>query len=74
MNTVFLVLEVIVSILLIITVLLQSGDKSGLGLLAGASEQLATSQTKGSDAIYRKITAVLATIFLVISIVLVKIF
>lgn len=73
MNTGLLVLEVIISILLIITILLQSGDKSGLGLLGGASEQLAGNQTKGADSIYRKITAVLGVAFLVVSLVLVKV-
>lgn len=73
MNTTLLVLEVIVSVLLIISILLQSGDKSGLGLLAGASEQLAGNQSKGADSIYRKITAVLAFVFIVLSILLVVI-
>lgn len=74
MKTGLLVLEVIVSIVLIISVLLQSGNKGGLGLLAGASDNLAGNQTKGAEIIYRKITAVLAGVFLILSVALVAIY
>lgn len=74
MKTGLLVLEVIVSIVLIISVLLQSGNKGGLGLLAGVSDNLAGNQTKGAEIIYRKITAVLAGVFLILSVALVAIY
>lgn len=71
MKTGLLVAEVIVCIALIISVLLQSGNKGGLGMLSGASEQLSGNQSKGAESIYRKITAVLGAAFLIISIILV---
>lgn len=74
MKTTLLVLEVIVSIVLIISVLLQSGNKGGIGLLGGASDQLAGNQSRGAEGIYKKITIVFATAFIVLSIALVSIY
>lgn len=74
MKTALLVIEVGVSILLIISVLLQSGNKGGFGVLSGASDQLSGNQSRGADTIYRKITAVLGAIFIVLSIALVAIY
>lgn len=74
MKTALLVLEVIVSIILIISVLLQSGNKGGIGLLGGASDQLAGNQSRGAESIYKKITIVFAAAFLVLSIALVTIY
>lgn len=74
MKTTLLVLEVIVSIVLIISVLLQSGNKGGLGVLSGASDQLSGNQSKGAESIYRRITTVLGAAFLILSIALVAIF
>ncbi|MDO5061983.1 MAG: preprotein translocase subunit SecG [Peptostreptococcaceae bacterium] len=74
MKTALLVIEVAVSILLIISVLLQSGNKGGFGVLSGASDHLAGNQSQGADSIYKKMTAVLGTIFLVLSIALVAIY
>ncbi|MDO4711936.1 MAG: preprotein translocase subunit SecG [Peptostreptococcaceae bacterium] len=74
MKTALLVIEVAVSILLIISVLLQSGNKGGFGVLSGASDQLAGNRSKGADSIYKKMTAFLGAIFLVLSIALVAIY
>ena len=74
MKTFLLVLEVVVCILLIITVLLQSGNKGGMGIFSGASEQLSGNQSTGAEAIYRKVTAVLGALFLILSIVLVTVY
>lgn len=74
MKTTLLVLEVIVSIILIISVLLQSGNKGGIGLLGGASDQLAGNQSRGAENIYKKITVVFGTIFILLSIVLATIY
>ncbi len=73
MKTFLLVSEIIVSILLIIVVLLQSDNKGGLGVLSGASDQLAGNQSRGADSIYKKVTAVLGGLFIILSIVLVAI-
>lgn len=74
MKTTLLVLEVIVSIILIISVLLQSGNKGGIGLLGGASDQLAGNQSRGAENIYKKITVVFAAAFILLSIALATIY
>lgn len=67
MTTALMVLQAIISILLIITVLLQFGKGAEAGLLTAAgSESIMSSSTRGN--IMTKITAVLAFLFLANSI------
>ena len=40
LRTALLVIEIIVSLVLIATVLLQSGNRAGLGVISGGAEQL----------------------------------
>lgn len=71
MKTALLVLEVIVSIVLITTVLLQSGNRAGLGMISGAAESLAGNKARGADVIFRKITSAAAILFIVLAVILV---
>ncbi len=71
MRTALLVLEIIVSIILIATVLLQSGNRAGLGVISGGAEQLTGNKARGADVIFRKITAVAAILFILLAVVLV---
>ncbi|QKS72237.1 preprotein translocase subunit SecG [Paenalkalicoccus suaedae] len=66
------VLLVIVSILLIVTVLLQSSRSAGLsGAISGGAEQLVGKQkARGLEAVLSKATAVLGTIFFIIALAL----
>ena len=63
----------IVSIVLIISILLQSSNSAGLsGSIGGGAEQLfGKKRSQGYDAILRKIATVAAVLFIVISLVLV---
>lgn len=71
MTTALMVLQAIVSVLLIITVLLQFGKGAEAGLMTAAgSESIMSSSTRGN--IMTKITAVLALIFLGNSILLAR--
>ncbi|WNF36519.1 preprotein translocase subunit SecG [Bacillaceae bacterium IKA-2] len=65
--TVFLV---VVSILLIVTVLLQSGRSAGLaGAISGGAEQIVGKQkARGIDAVLQRATVVLAVLFFVLTI------
>jgi preprotein translocase subunit SecG len=59
------VLLVIVSILLILVVLLQSGKSAGLsGAITGGAEQMIGRKARGFDAVLAKITAGLAVAFI----------
>lgn len=72
MATALMVLQAIVAVLLIISVLLQFGKGAEAGLMTQAgSESVMSNSTRGN--IMTKITAILAVIFLVNSILLARI-
>ena len=75
MSTVLMVLLAIASIILIASVLLQSGNSDGLsGSIAGGAEQLfGKKKSKGYEAILEKVTTVAAVLFILISLILVAI-
>ncbi|TLS35328.1 preprotein translocase subunit SecG [Pseudalkalibacillus caeni] len=62
---------VIVSILLIIAVVLQSGKSAGLsGAITGGAEQLfGKTKARGMEAVLNRVTVVLAVLFFVLNIV-----
>lgn len=76
MYTFLMVLLAIASIILIASVLLQSGNSAGLsGSIAGGAEQLfGKKKSKGYEAILEKITAIAAILFVVLSLVIIAVF
>ena len=75
MHTGLMVILAIVSVLLILSVLFQSGNSDGLsGSIAGGAEQLfGKKKSQGYDAILKKITVVSAVAFIVLSLIIVAI-
>ena len=74
MKTFLMIVEIIVSLGLIASVLLQSGRSAGFsGAITGGAEQLMGNKARGMDVIFRKITAACAVLFIVLAIVLVGI-
>lgn len=75
MHTLFTTLLIIVSLSLIVVVLLQSSKTAGLsGAISGGAEQLFGKQkARGMDLVLHRATIVLAVLFIVLSIVVVKI-
>lgn len=74
MRTVLMVVQLIVSIILIVTILLQSGKSAGLsGSIAGGSEQMYGGKARGYEAMLSKLTAVSAALFIVVALALVTI-
>lgn len=75
MNTSLMILLAIASIILIASVLMQSGKSDGLsGSIAGGAEQLfGKKKSRGYEAVLEKVTAIAAVCFIVLSIVLVAI-
>lgn len=73
MKTGLMVLLALASIILIASVLLQSGNSAGLsGSIGGGAEQLfGKKKSKGYEAILSKITTVAAVCFILISLALV---
>lgn len=73
MKTFLMILLALSSIILIASVLLQSGNSAGLsGSIAGGAEQLfGKKKSKGYEAILAKVTSIAAILFVVLSIALV---
>lgn len=76
MYTFLMVLMAIASIILIASVLLQSGNSAGLsGSIAGGAEQLfGKKKSKGYEAILEKITTIAAILFVVLALVIIAVF
>lgn len=76
MHIALMILLAIASIVLIASVLLQSGNSDGLaGSIAGGAEQLfGKKKSRGYEAILSKITVVAAVLFIVLSLVIVAFF
>lgn len=76
MHNALMILLAIASIILIASVLLQSGNSEGLaGAIAGGAEQLfGKKKSRGYEAILSKITVVAAVSFIVLSLVIVGFF
>ena len=74
MRTVLMVIQLIVSIILIVTILLQSGKSAGLsGSITGGAEQSWGSKARGYEAMLAKLTAFSAGLFIIVAIALVTI-
>jgi preprotein translocase subunit SecG len=76
MHTALMVTLLVVSVVLTISILLQSSNSDGLsGSIAGGAEQLfGKKKSRGYDAILSKITTVCAIIYIVVSLAIVAIF
>ncbi|WP_221566845.1 MULTISPECIES: preprotein translocase subunit SecG [Bacillaceae] len=72
METFLMVLLIIDALAIITVVLLQSGKSAGLsGAITGGAEQLFGKQkARGIDAVFQKLTIVLAVLFFVLTILL----
>ena len=73
MKIVLMILLLIASIVLIASILFQSGNSAGLsGSIGGGAEQLfGKKKSKGYEAILAKVTSVAAVLFVVLAVVLV---
>ncbi|WP_094603755.1 putative protein-export membrane protein SecG [Sporomusa silvacetica DSM 10669] len=73
MITGLMILEGVLSIALIAVVVLQSGKSAGLsGSIAGGAESMFGGKAKGLDAILAKATIIIAALFGIVTMVLVK--
>ena len=70
MRTFFLIAQIIASVGLITTVLLQDGNTAGMGTIAGGAETLFGGNKKGLDELLGKISIGCAIGFIVMTLVL----
>lgn len=70
-KTILLIFQVLISLGLISTIILQSGKSAGLsGSIAGGSQAIFGGKKKGLDDLLSRITAWLAVLFMVVTLVL----
>ncbi len=76
MKIFLMILLAVASVILIASVLLQSGNSAGLsGSIAGGAEQLfGKKKSKGYEALLEKITTISAVLFIAVSIIVVAVF
>ena len=76
MHTALMIILLAASVILIISILLQTGNSDGLsGSIAGGAEQLfGKRKSRGYDALLAKITTVAAIIYIIVSLAIVAIF
>ena len=74
MRIVLMVIQVIASIILIGSILMQSGKSAGLsGSITGGAEQLFGKQGRGYEGMLTKVTTAAAVLFIIVAIILVAI-
>ncbi|MBR6700666.1 MAG: preprotein translocase subunit SecG [Firmicutes bacterium] len=73
MNTFLMIILALASVVLIASILLQSGNSAGLsGSIGGGAEQIfGKRKARGYDALLEKITTICAVLFILISLILV---
>ena len=66
------ILLIIVCLIMIVTVLLQSSERSGLGAVSGAAETFfGKNKAKGMEAKLALVTKISATVFVVLSVLMI---
>ena len=71
MHTVLMAILLVVSVLMIIAILLQSSNSSGL---SGAEQLFGKRKSRGYDSILARITVVLAVVYIVAALAIVTLF
>lgn len=76
MHTFLMVVLLIASVVLIASILMQSGNSDGLsGSIAGGAEQLfGKKKSRGYDALLSRITTVCAVVYIIVSLAIVAVF
>ena len=76
MHTFLMVVLLIASIVLIASILMQSGNSDGLsGSIAGGAEQLfGKKKSRGYDALLSRITTICAVVYIIVSLAIVAVF
>ena len=76
MHTALMIILLIASLILIVSILLQTSKSDGLsGSIAGGAEQLfGKRKSQGYDALLSKITTICAIVYIIVSLAIVAIF
>ena len=76
MHTFLMIVLLIASLVLIASILMQSGNSDGLsGSIAGGAEQLfGKKKSRGYDALLSRITTVCVVVYIILSLIIVAVF
>ena len=76
MHTALMIILLLASLVLIVSILLQSSNSSGLsGSIAGGAEQLfGKKKSRGYDALLSRITTVCAIVYILVALLIVAVF
>lgn len=76
MHTFLMVVLLVASVILIASILMQSGNSDGLsGSIAGGAEQLfGKKKSRGYDALLSRITTICAVVYIIVSLAIVAVF
>jgi len=69
-STALMVLQIVISVVLILSVMLQSGKSAGLSGVISGGQGSFFSKSKDLDSLLNKITTVMSALFLVIALVI----
>lgn len=71
MNTFLIIAEIIVSIVLIISVIMQTGRDAGFsGTISGVSQQISDTRNRGADGFLKSVTKISAVLFIFLALAL----
>lgn len=73
MLTVLMVIDAIIAVILIATIVLQSGKSAGMGgSIGGGADQVFGGKAGGMDALLSKLTMILGAIFAILTLIIAK--
>ena len=72
MLTIIMIIDALVAIILIASVVMQSGKSAGMGGISGGEDTVFSGKARGMDALLARITVIFAVLFAVITLLIAR--
>lgn len=72
MLTIIMIIDALVAIILIASVVMQSGKSAGMGGISGGEDTVFSGKARGVDALLARVTVVFAVLFAVITLIIAR--
>ena len=72
MLTIIMIIDALVAIILIASVVMQSGKSAGMGGISGGEDTVFSGKARGVDALLARVTVVFAVLFAVITLLIAR--
>ncbi len=72
MLTIIMIIDALVAIILIASVVMQSGKSAGMGGISGGDDTVFSGKARGMDALLARITVIFAVLFAVITLLIAR--